>query len=186
MLYLISGASRSGKTTIAKRLSIQKGVPYISLDWLVMGFTKGIPEYGIHDLLMPDDIAERFWSFFKAMCESMIWVGDDCIIEGEAILPELIIELMNKHPEEMKICFLGYTDISIIEKVNEIKKFVTGTTDWLSDKSDTHIENHVKNMIEYSKKIKKSCQKNGLTYFDTSKDFMTVTYNVVDYMMTHS
>jgi adenylate kinase family enzyme len=42
MLYLISGASRAGKTLIAKRISEQVGIPYLSLDWLIMGFTNGI------------------------------------------------------------------------------------------------------------------------------------------------
>ena len=49
MLYLISGASRAGKTIIAKKSSTKKDLSYFSLDWLVMGFTKGIPAYGIHD-----------------------------------------------------------------------------------------------------------------------------------------
>ncbi|WP_299116522.1 hypothetical protein [uncultured Winogradskyella sp.] len=182
MLYLISGASRSGKTTIAKKLSVQKGIPYISLDWLVMGFTNGISEYGIHDLLMPDDIAKRLWSFFKAMCESMIWAGDDCIIEGEAILPELIVELIKKHPKTIKVCFLGYANISIVEKSKNIKKFSTGYTDWLNDKPDVYVTNHIANMIDYSKKIETSCKNNDLVYFDISNDFKGVVNDVLEYM----
>ena len=82
----------------------------------MMGFTNGIPEYGIHDKLFPDEIAQRLWSFLKAMLESMIYVETDCVIEGEAMLPELIIELAKKNPHKLKICFLGYTDVSIDEK----------------------------------------------------------------------
>lgn len=69
MLYIIGGASRSGKTIIAEELSVKMKIPYLSLDWIMMGFTNEIPEYGIHDLLFPDDIAERLWSFLKAMLE---------------------------------------------------------------------------------------------------------------------
>jgi hypothetical protein len=50
----------------------QAKTPYISLDWLVMGFTNGIPKYGIHDKLFPNEIAVKFWSFLEAMCENMI------------------------------------------------------------------------------------------------------------------
>ncbi|NHF57860.1 hypothetical protein FK220_000805 [Flavobacteriaceae bacterium TP-CH-4] len=57
MLYIISGSSRSGKTLMAKKILAEKGVSYLLLDWLVMGFTNGIPEYGIHDRLFPDEIA---------------------------------------------------------------------------------------------------------------------------------
>ena len=103
MLYLISGTSRAEKTMIAEKIAAQKSISYFSLDWLVMGFTNGIPEYGIHDLLFPDDIAKRSWSFLKAMLESMLWSEVDYIIEGEAMLPELVIELLQKHPSNIKI-----------------------------------------------------------------------------------
>ena len=82
MLYLISGASRSGKTIIAHNILKQQQIPYVSLDWLVMGFTNGIPEYGIHDRLLPNEIAERLWSFLKAMCESMLWLEGDYVIDN--------------------------------------------------------------------------------------------------------
>ena len=68
----------------------QINIPYLSLDWLVMGFTNGIPEYGIHDKLWPDEIAEKMWDYLEAMLESMIWSGADVIIEGEDILPAMI------------------------------------------------------------------------------------------------
>lgn len=171
MLYLISGASRAGKTIIAKELSIQLGISYFSLDWLIMGFTNGLEEYGIHDRLFPDEIAERAWSFIKAMFESMIWGEEDYIIEGEALLPELIIELMDKHPGKIKICFVGFTDVDVSGKVKEIKRFSEGTKDWLTEESDQYIIDHVKNMIAHSRMIKKSCNLCGLTYFDTSTNF---------------
>ena len=58
MLYIISGASRAGKTMVAKKLSVMKGISCFSLDWLVMGFSNGMKEQGIHHLLFPDEIAE--------------------------------------------------------------------------------------------------------------------------------
>ena len=113
---------------IAERILEQKNTPYISLDWLVMGFTNGMPECGIHDLLFPDDIAKRLWGFLQAMCESMLWQETDCVIEGEAVLPELIAELLNKYPDKIKLCFLGYTNIDIEEKVGSIKQYSKRTT----------------------------------------------------------
>ena len=116
MLYLVSGASRSGKTIIANKILEQKQIPYVSLDWLVMGFTNGIPEYGIHDRLLPNEIADKLWSFLKSMCESMLWLRGDYVIEGEAILPELVRELLDEYPDKIKVCFVGYTDVDIGKK----------------------------------------------------------------------
>lgn len=181
MLYLISGASRSGKTLLAKKLSEQKNISYLSLDWLVMGFTNGIPEYGIHDMLFPDEIAKRMWPFLKAILENMLWSEINYIIEGEAILPELIIELLNKHPDKIKICFVGYTSANIEEKVKDIKKFSLQKNDWLIDKTDTYITDHVKNMITHSIMLKKSCKENNLKYFDSSENFLNTIEDSLEY-----
>lgn len=183
MLYIVSGASRAGKTLIAQKIAAKKGISYFSLDWLVMGFTNGIPEYGVHDLLFPDEIAERAWGFIKAMLESMLYNDVDYIVEGEAILPNLIIELLKKYPNKLKICFLGYTHVDLKEKVNSIKAYSIAENDWLSDKADTYIQDHVKNMVSHSITIKKSCEANGLTYFETSTNFTAVMEHAIRYLL---
>jgi hypothetical protein len=182
MLYLISGASRSGKTLLAEKILAQKGISYLSLDWLVMGFTNGIPEYGIHDKLMPDEIAERSWRFLKAMIESMISCDIDHVIEGEALLPELVVELAIKYPDQLKICFVGYADVTVDQKFKDIKKFPRGQADWLQDKSDDYILDHVKNMIRHSRNIKKSCKENKIKYLDTSENFLGALEDTIAYL----
>lgn len=182
MLYIISGSSRSGKTIIAKKVAAQKGIPYVSLDWIMMGFTNGIPEYGLHDKLFPDEIARRLWSFLKAMLESMIYVETDCVIEGEAILPELILELKKEYPDKLTICFLGYTVVDVDQKFKEIKTFSKEKNDWLADESDAYIKDHVKNMIAHSRNIKRSCEEHNLKYFDTSDHFMDTIDHTINYL----
>lgn len=182
MLYIISGASRAGKTLVAQKLATQNNTPYFSLDWLVMGFTNGMPEYGVHDLLFPHEIAERSWSFIKAMLESILYSDIDYIIEGEAILPELIIELITKHPNQVKVCFLGFTKVDPNEKAKIIKSYSTLENDWLLDKSDAYILDHTHNMIAHSLKIEKSCQEKDLPYFDTSENFTETMEHIMAYL----
>lgn len=182
MIYIISGTSRSGKTLVAKKMMRQYKIPYLSLDWLVMGFTNGVPQYGIHDKLWPNEIAERFWDFLKAMLENMIWSETDYIIEGEAVLPELITELLAKHPDRIKVCFVGYTDMNVKAKVKDVYSYSYGN-DWLTNESNTYVERHISNMIEYSKRIEKSCKEYGIRFFDTSKDFTEVLDAIVAYLL---
>jgi adenylate kinase family enzyme len=182
MIYVISGTSRSGKTMMANKILEEKKIPYMSLDWLVMGFTNGIPEYGIHDKLFPDEIAKKFWSFLEGMCENMIWTDKDYVLEGEAVLPELISELTEKYPDRIRVCFVGYTDIDIEKKVEDVKRYSTGENDWLSNKNDEYISNHITNMVEHSKMIMKDCKDYNLKYFDTSKDFIPTLNRAIDYL----
>jgi len=172
MLFLVSGTSRSGKTLIAKKILAEKRIPYLSVDWLMMGFNDGIPEYGIHHLLWPNEIAEKMEPFLRGMIDSMLIDGMDYVIEGEAMLPKTVADLVEKHPGRIKVAYVGYTEISIKDKVAMVKQHGDGENDWLTNESDEYIRDHIGNMISYSKTIKIECEKHGLSYFDTSDDFL--------------
>ena len=172
MLFLVSGTSRSGKTLIAKKILADKRIPYLSLDWLMMGFNDGIPEYGIHHLLWPNEIAERMAPFLLGMIDSMVVEGMDYLIEGEAMLPRTVADLTEKHPGKIRAVFVGYTEINVEDKVALVKEHPDGENDWLTNESDEYIRDHVGNMIAYSKMIKDECEKHGLSYIDTSDDFL--------------
>ena len=109
-------------------------------------------------------------------------VKTDYIIEGEAVLPELIHELLKKHPDRIKACFVGYTNMNISTKVKDVYSYSIGD-DWLTNESLEYVERHISNMIEYSKRIEKSCKKYGIRYFDTSKNFTQVLDETIEYLL---
>ena len=183
MLFLVSGTSRSGKTLIAKKILADKKIPYLSLDWLMMGFNDGIPEYGIHHLLWPNEIAEKMQPFMLGMIDCMLTEGMDYVIEGEAMLPQLVADLVEKHPDKIKVAFVGYTEINVKDKVALVKEHSDGENDWLTSESDEYIRDHVENMIGYSKMIKSGCEEHGLSYFDTSEDFLGAIEAATDFLL---
>ena len=183
MLYLVSGTSRSGKTLIAKKILTDKRIPYLSLDWLMMGFNDGIPEYGIHHLLWPNEIAEKMGPFLQGMIDSMLVDGMDYVIEGEAMLPQLVADLVKKHPDKIKAAFVGYTEINVTDKVALVKKHGGGKNDWLTNESDEYIRDHIENMIAYSKMLKTGCEEHGLHYIDTTEDFLGAIEAATDFLV---
>lgn len=180
MLYILSGTSRSGKTIVAKEFLKKTGIPYMSVDAIMMGFTNGIPEYGIHDRLWPNEIAEKMWPFFKAMCENMIWGEVDYLLEGEAFLPHLLCELLDNNRDRVQVAFMGYTEANLEKKVKDVRAYSSGIGDWLINESDDYIESHINNMIDYSAFIKEECAKHGAPYFDMSYDFESSMHRVID------
>jgi hypothetical protein len=172
MLFLVSGTSRSGKTLIAKKILADNQVPYLSLDWLMMGFNDGIPEF-----------AERMAPFLLGMIDSMLIEGMDYVIEGEAMLPQTVAGLAEKHPGKIKAVFVGYTEINVEDKVALVKEHGDGENDWLTNESDEYISDHVGNMIAYSKMIKNECEKHGLPYIDTSEDFLVAIEAATDFLV---
>jgi hypothetical protein len=183
MLFLVSGTSRSGKTLIAKKILADNQIPYLSLDWLMMGFNDGIPEYGIHHLLWPNEIAKKMGPFLLGMIDNMLIDGMDYVIEGEAMLPQFVAELVEKHPHKIKAVFVGYTEINVEDKVALVKEHSDGANDWLTKESDEYIRDHIENMIAYSKMIKNGCEKHGLSYFDTSEDFLGAIEAATDFLV---
>jgi hypothetical protein len=186
MLYLVSGTSRSGKTQIARKLLADKQIPHLSLDWLMMGFNDGIPEYGIHHQLWPNEIAKKMEPFLRGMIDCMLVDGIDYVIEGEAMLPRLAAYLVEQHPGKIKAIFVGYTEIEVNDKVALVKKYGDGDNDWLTAESDEYIRDHIENMIAYSKMIRNGCKKRGLPYFDTSRDFLGAIEAATDYLIGDS
>jgi hypothetical protein len=169
---------------IARQILKQRGIPYLSLDSIVMGFTNGMPQCGIHDKLFPDEIAERLSPFLEAMCDNMLWAGEDYVIEGEAILPGLARALLDRRPDDIKVCFLGYTEIKVEDKVKETKAYRTGDRDWLMNESDETIHRHLQNMIDYSHKVKEMCASHDVPYFDTSSDFVGGIERATRYLLS--
>ena len=184
MLYLISGTSRSGKSLIARRLHQEHGIPYLSTDWLMMGFNDGIPEYGIHHLLWPNEIAKKIWPFLKGMIDNMIFDGMDYVIEGEAMLPSLVAEIIKQHPDKIRVVFVGYCEIEPEVKVALVKQHSDREDDWLTSQDDDYINDHIGNMIQYSQMIQEECHKHQLPYFDTSSDYSKVVDEITDYLMS--
>jgi hypothetical protein len=183
MLTIIGGISRSGKSIAAAKFLQATHIPYIPLDSIVMGFTNGIPEYGVNDKQFPSEIAKGMWRFVRPMLENLIYVGKDFAVEGEAILPEHVKELAGRFPGKIKACFIGYCDAGVEQKVSEIKDHSYGKSDWLANEPDETIRRHVVDMIEYSKVIRDHCAEYRLRYFDTSRDFNRIIEEAVQYLV---
>lgn len=171
MIYIIGGASRSGKSIAAKKFSHIHSIPYFSIDWLMMGLKHGAPSLQVDDNLLPDEIARKIWPTLYSMIECMIHQRVDYILEGEAIVPELLKELTEKYPLGISSVFLGYEPVSIENKVNEVIRHSAIAKDWISDKSNEYITEHVINMAKHSQFIRKQCLINNMIYIDTTEDF---------------
>lgn len=182
MIYLISGASRSGKSKIANRLHQETGISYLPLDSVMMAFMHGVKEIEIHDKLWPHEIAEKLWGFLEAFIYNLNYNEVDFIIEGEAMLPSLLSTLNQDILPFIKVVFIGYDQANLDQKVVDCKTFSSGSKDWLMNESETNIFNHIENMIAYSKDIKRECLKYHMSYFDTSLNFEEVVLKVVEFL----
>jgi 2-phosphoglycerate kinase len=207
MIYLIGGPPKCGKTTLAKALSKSLGIPWVSTDTLQSvikpyinkeDFSEKFPisnqrekdndeKYSKYSSI---EIIEAYKKQAKtvhpaidmfAVCE--ITDGNDFIIEGYHIEPELAFKLNSKYPDKIKSIFLVKSDKE--KFISSIKKSTT-PNDWIIAR--THNEatyQKIAEMIcEYGKIIKAESEKHNLAVLNMDDNFDSQIKKAVDSLNT--
>lgn len=80
MVFLITGASHTGKTKLAQRLLEKYGFSYLSIDHLKMGLIRS----GYTDLTVEDDaeLTAYLWPIVREMIKTVIENNQSLIVEG--------------------------------------------------------------------------------------------------------
>lgn len=181
MLYILGGASRSGKTLLARRAVAEKQVPYTPLDSLFRALVDGAPQFGLG---YDDPVIERsgkMWPITKCFFNFFLQEERDFLIEGDSLLPSQIKELVDGG-NDIRCCFMGYTELTKEEKLALVRLHQQGEVDWTKEMSDEKLLAMIERMINYSKYLKEECEKYCIEYFDISHDFEGVRESAYQYL----
>lgn len=85
----------------------------------------------------------------------------------------------------IKCCFLGYTELTKVEKLSLVREHHQGDIDWTKGVSDEDMLPLIDQMIEFNKYLKDECGKYGIRYFDISHDFEGVRNEAFEYLFAH-
>lgn len=195
MFYLIGGAPRCGKTTVAKELSQKLGIPWISTDTLestIMEyvddskFESYFPKSTLRKLTnnsndemytkyTAEEIVDTYISQgaslakgIKMFVASEAAYNHDYILEGHHIHPRLISELENQF--EIKAIFLGRDDTSkTLAAITQNPK----ANDWVTTKTkDPQTYQPIAEMLTtFSTRIKSEASENNQLYLSMDDDF---------------
>ena len=184
MLYIVGGASRCGKTTLAQQMLARHGVPWFSLDGLRVGLTRGLPSLGLD--MERDDLVEAkgLWPVIRPMLSSIVYWDTDYLVEGSCLLPEDIAAFMAEHADEtVRTVFVGAPFLSPSEKLAQMQAHTGGTNDWFSDLSEEEQARHADYVVANSRQINCLAQEAGLPSVDTGTDFQAGVEKVRDCLM---
>jgi 2-phosphoglycerate kinase len=206
MIYLIGGPPKCGKTTLAKRLSKEKGIPWVSTDTLQCvikpyinkkdlpklfptSFQRGSDNDEKYSKHSTDEIIEAYQQQAKTSCKAIdmfavceIADGNDFVIEGYHIEPEFAAELNSKYPNKLRSVFLIKTDET--KFIKNIKKSAT-PNDWIiSRTNDENTYKKIAKMIcEYGNFFRKESGKYDFKVFNMDDDFNDKIDETVEYLM---
>lgn len=103
MIYLICGASHTGKTLLAQKLLERLKMPYLSIDHLKMGLIRS----GQTALTPSDDdqLTPYLWSIVKEMIKTAVENEQNLIVEGCYIPFDWKKDFSRRHTKKRYVIF---------------------------------------------------------------------------------
>ncbi|MFA5986034.1 MAG: AAA family ATPase [Parcubacteria group bacterium] len=207
MIYLIGGPPKCGKTTLAKTLSKSLGIPWVSTDTLQCvikpymnerdfskkfptSYQRGKDNDEKYSKFSSREIIEAYQQQAKTVYEAVdmftvceITDGNDFIIEGYHVEPELVAKLNLKYPEKIESIFLVKSDKE--KFICDIKKSTT-TNDWIIARTNNEeTYQKIANMIcEYGNFFEKESEKYDFKVLNMDNDFDNQIKEAINYLIT--
>lgn len=120
MVYLITGATHTGKTLLAQKLLEKYKYPYVSIDHIKMGLIRSEnTKLTVED---DDQLTEYLWPIISEMLKTAIENRQNLIVEG-CYVPGNWSEYFNEcYLSEIKFVWLAMSDNYIDNNYEEILK----------------------------------------------------------------
>lgn len=168
--YIIGGASRSGKSILARRLQEKCKVSWILGDAIVSSMEGAFPDLRISHHGDLQDIGDRFADFIKFFLWHYSYAGCGYVFDTTHLYPRHIISMREKIGD-VPVVFLGYTQADAGEKLRQIRRFDPNRNWWTAELSDNELNKLVHDQISKSIELKDACEEVGIPYVDVSNNF---------------
>ena len=152
MIILITGASHTGKTTLAQKLLEKYKYPYLSIDHLKMGLIRS----GNTELTPMDDteLVGYLWPIVREMIKTAIENKQNLIVEGGYIPFDWQKDFGSEYLENIKYYCLVMSEEYIRNYFSDIKKYANAIENRLDDEWCTmeNVLSENAQMLEFAKK----------------------------------
>jgi hypothetical protein len=168
--YIICGASRSGKSILARRLQEKFKVSWILGDGIVSSMEDAFPDFEISHHGALQNIGDRFADFIKFLLWHYEYAGCGYVLDTTHLYPRHIVAMREKIGNVPTI-FLGYTQADPGEKLRQIRSFDPDRNWWTSELSDAELKRLIQDQISKSIEQRDACAELGIPYVDVSHHF---------------
>ena len=164
MIYLIAGASHTGKTVMAQRLLEEKHWPYLSLDHLKMGLIRS----GNTSLTVFDDekLTDYLWPIAREIAKTAIENGQNLIIEGCYIPHSWSADFDETYRSRIRAIWLIMTESYIESHFDAIRAHASDVEQRLDDSGLSKEELIADNLRNLA-----LCRKHGCEYILIDGDY---------------
>ena len=164
MIWLIAGASHTGKTVLAQKMLERYHVPYLSMDHLKMGLIRS----GQTALTPMDDeqLTDYLWPIVREMIKTAIENEQSLIVEGCYIPYDWHRDLTDEYLQKIRCRWLIMSETYIREHMADIRSHACDVEKRMDD-SDLNEQW----LIDQNREALRQCQAQGCAYFLIDGDY---------------
>lgn len=155
MIFLIAGASHTGKTALAQRLLEKYGYPYLSIDHLKMGLIRS-GNTGLTPESDDQSLTEYLWPIIREIIKTAIENHQNLIVEGCYIPFDWAKSFAEDYLPHIKYRCLVMSEAYIRRHYDEIKKYASIIEDRLDDADCT-----MESLLYDNAEVLRMCRKYG-------------------------
>lgn len=157
MIYLITGASHTGKTYLAQKLLEKTKISAFSQDHLKMGLIRtGLINVTVYD---DDKITESIWPITREMIKTAIENHQNLIVEGCYIPYDWKQSFEPEYLQEIRYVCLVMSETYIRERFADIRKYASVIEDRGEDEDCT-----LETVLRDNAEVLRECKKYGVNY----------------------
>jgi len=180
MIYLIGGASLSGKSVLARKLAPILGLSALSTDHFVQAF-KTISSLEFETDQSDDNRARKMAPFFKELIARTLHSKQGFVLEGVHLLPEMCSELSQKS-DQVRTCLLGFPTSTPQAELSRIRAHPKYPGDWLAECDDEKAMYYLGNSITRSQRDAAEAKALGLAYFNITEGYETAQAQAIKHL----
>lgn len=158
MVFLIAGASHTGKTALAQKLLEKYRYPYLSIDHLKMGLIRS-GYTALTPMSSDRKLTDYLWPVVREMIKTAIENEQNLIVEGCYIPYDWAKDFTAEYRAQVRYCCLVMTEAYIRSHFPDIKAYAD-VIERRADDSDCTMED----LIQENAKTLESCRKYGVEY----------------------
>lgn len=165
MIYVLTGVAKSGKSYVARYLLEHYNLSHFGTDYLMMGLAIGNPALGIDHNADDALVADQLRPYLEAIIDAMVRNKIDYLIEGVHFNPDFAEALLKKYPGKIRVLYLGYPQVSVEDKVEELLKYRDKLENcWYKHYTKDQMNQLVEYMIRVSKTLEREAKMRNLPY----------------------
>ena len=157
MVFLIAGASHTGKTALAQKILERYGYPYLSIDHLKMGLIRS----GHTDLTPEDDdkLVGYLWPIIREIVKTAIENRQNLVIEGCYIPFDWAADFDSFYRKDIRYLCLVMSEKYIANHFDDIRKYANIIEKRMDDSCYT-----LESALAQNRENLKMCQEYGCDY----------------------